>query len=171
MGNNNLVFIFEKWNNHKTSTKPLQVRKKSQSHMLSLAHRPRSKSTYREQVVQMEQYLDKANKAIVKDFTPEQAASRMNVFADEQEAAAYRQKIEQLWAAADMNQNNYLEKSEYDVFIKFLYDYNQAKHGGTETTPPEILEEGFNLIRELWGEPESPGVKLKEWLACMDWMS
>ena len=69
-----------------------------------------------------------------------------------------------------MNQNNYLEKSEYDVFSKFLYDYNEAKHGGKETVPAEILDEGFDLIRKIWGEADAPGIKLSEWLACMDWM-
>ena len=69
-----------------------------------------------------------------------------------------------------MNQNNYLEKSEYDVFIKFLYDYNEAKHGGKETVPAEILDEGFDLMRKIWGEADAPGIKLSEWLACMDWM-
>ena len=38
------------------------------------------------------------------------------------------------------------------MFIKFLYDFNEAKHGGKETCPPEIITEGFTFFNILFND-------------------
>ena len=108
----------------------------------------------------MEQYLSKANAGISREFTPEQAESRMSTFKDPETIAQYYEKIDQLWRAADINQNAYLDQIEYQMFIKFLYHYNEAKHGGRETISDELVIEGFQLIRQIWGDEEVNGITM-----------
>ena len=54
--------------------------------------------------------------------------------------------------------------------MQFLNQYLDAKYGGKETIPEEILVEGFELMKSIWGESNAQGLRLTDYTDCNNWI-
>ena len=111
-------------------------------------------------------YFASAKAAVIDNDSEEakasRAAHREKVKGDPEAQAATKQFVSGVFAKHDKNGNGFLEQDEFLAFAKEMMATGNAKHGGDRTLPDDIVNQGWTICRECFGDEANPGIALAD---------